>query len=402
MRDRAKSHVILYPSVPARPVSFLLICYSYPPVLGGSEIEAQRVSSALQERGHQVRILCAGGAPMPPVTDWVDPCGLRVRLFGGRWPKRWRGYIFGLGVAWTLLKDRRDYQIAYFLMVGSHLATGLPVAGLLRKRIVMKFSGSSLIEEMAKSWIGRLELRFLRRWATRILILNPGMAQEAKEAGLDPARIAWMPNPVDTGAFRPCSPEERAQRRRELNLSPDTPVVVFVGRLSTEKELAGLVGAFARVVRERPLATLALIGDGPLRDEITELTRNLGLERNVLLTGRLDTGGVIQWLQASDVFTLVSAVEGLPCSLLEAMSAGIAPLVSDIPAHTQLVDRDVHGLVVERGNQEEIAGGLVRLLDDSELRARLGAAARLRVLDQYSTSKVVSCYEALFASLLGS
>src|SRR5207249_1491146 len=111
-------------------------------------------------------------------------------------------------------------------------------------------------------------------------------------AGLDPTRIGWMPNPVDTDLFRPCSAEERGRRRRELNLSPDTPVLVFVGRLSAEKELPGLVGAFARVVRHRPRATLALIGDGPLRDEIAELARSLGLERNVLLTGRLDTGGV--------------------------------------------------------------------------------------------------------------
>jgi len=370
-------------------------------VLGGSEIEAQRVSTVLQQRGNRVRILCAGGAPMPPVTEWVDPCGIRVRLFGGRWPVRWRGYAFALGVAWTLYKERRNYEIAYFLMHGVHLATGLPVAGLLGKRIVMKFSGSGLVTQMAASWIGRLELQFLRRWASRILILNPGMALEAEQAGLDPAQIRWMPNPVDTDAFRPCSPEERVQRRRELNLSPGTPVAVFVGRLSTEKELAALVGAFAGVVRERPRAMLALIGDGPLRNEITELSRSLGLERNILLTGRVDTGGVLKWLQASDVFTLVSAVEGLPCSLIEAMSVGLAPLVSDIPAHTQVIDHEVHGLVTETGNQEAIARGLVRLIDDPQLRARLGAAARCRMLEQYSTGQVVTCYETLFASLLG-
>src|SRR5438552_19138262 len=96
----------------ARRFSYLLISYSYPPVLGGSEIEAQRVSTALQQRGHQVQVLCAGGGPMPPLTNWVDPCGIRVRLLAGRWPDRWRPYIFALGVAWTLFKERRHYELA--------------------------------------------------------------------------------------------------------------------------------------------------------------------------------------------------------------------------------------------------------------------------------------------------
>src|SRR5439155_379505 len=163
----------------------------------------------------------------PPLTNWVDPCGIRVRLLAGRWPDRWRPYIFALGVAWTLFKERRHYEIAYFLMQGAQLATGLPVARMLGKRIVMKFSCSS------------------------------------------------------------------------------------------------------QVVR---------IGSGTLRAEIGRLVQDLGLEENVVFTGRLDTNGVLKWLQAGDVFTLISAIEGLPCSVLEAMSAGMVPVVSDIPAHTQIID----------------------------------------------------------------
>lgn len=378
----------------------MLICYSYPPVLGGSEIEAQRVSEALRQRGHTVQVLCAGGDPMPPVKRWTDPCGIPVRLFGGRWPAWCRGYIFALGVVWTLLLERRNYQIVYFLMHGLHVAAGLPVAAVLRKPIVMKFSCSSLVAQMTHSWTGRLQLRFLRRWASRILILNPGMLEEAEAVGLDRARLGWMPNPVDTEVFRPCSPQQRAALRRELNLSEDTPVVVFVGRLDAQKELPWLVGAFARVVREKPGAILALVGEGPLRSQIAQLAAGLGLERQVIFTGRLDASGVLKWLQAGDVFALVSAIEGLPLVVIEAMSAGLPPLVSDIPAHTQLIEHGVHGWIVETGNEEAIARGLVRLLDDPGLRARLGAAARRRMIEQYSTPKVIDCYEALFESLL--
>ena len=133
---------------------------------------------------------------MPDVSRWTDPAGVPVRIFGRH--RLARDHAFALGVARTLLWERRRYQIVYFLMQGLHLAVGLPVARLLGKPVVMKVSGSGIITVMRGSWLGRLELWFLRRWARRVMILNPGMAEEAAAAGLDPDRLLWMPNPVDT------------------------------------------------------------------------------------------------------------------------------------------------------------------------------------------------------------
>lgn len=378
----------------------MLVCRSYPPVLGGSEIEAQRVSDELQRRGYRPRIVCGGGDPMPAVSEWVDPCGLGVRIYGKKGSQRRIDLVYALGVAWTLFKERRDYDVVYFLMQGLHLATGLPVARLLGKPIVMKFSCSSLVLGMRDSWVGRLELCFLRWWADRILVLNPGMVEEALEVGIDKARLGWMPNPVDTDYFKPCSPLERLQRRQALGIGPETPLVVFVGRLDHQKKLPWMLGAFARVARQRPAAKLALIGDGPLRADVEALVAKLHCERNVILTGRLDTSGVLQWLQAADVFTMVSEIEGLPCALIEAMAVGVTPVLSDIPAHTQLVEHEAHGLLTALGDEESIAAGLLRALDDSALRQRLGTAARRRMVQEFSTARVIDCYESLFAECL--
>jgi glycosyltransferase involved in cell wall biosynthesis len=334
---------------------------------------------------------------MPAVSEWVDPCGLRVRIYGTTKSTFWRDVVYALGVAWTLFRERREYEVVYFLMSGLHLVTGLPVARLLGKPIVMKFSCSSLVVGMRASFLGRLELAFLRRWAARILILNPGMVEEALDVGFDNARIGWMPNPVDTDVFCPATPEERVRIRKELNLAQNSPVVVFVGRLDPQKELPWLIGAFAQVVCEIPDALLALVGDGSLRAELGQLVEHLNLGGNVIFTGRLNTTGVLRWLQAGDVFTLISAIEGLPCSLIEAMSTGLPPVVSNIPAHTQLVESEVNGMVTELGSQDSIASGLVRLLTDPAARKRMGSACRLRIEEQFSTATVVDCYETMFA-----
>jgi glycosyltransferase involved in cell wall biosynthesis len=177
-------------------------------------------------------------------------------------------------------------------------------------------------------------------------------------------------------------------------------VVVFVGRLAREKELPSLIRAFAAVRRDVPDATLVLVGDGPLRSELETIAAGLSPDGAVRFTGRQTGAEVRDWLQASDVFALVSSNEGLACSLLEAMSAGLPSVVSDIPANVQLVETEVHGLHVALGSPDSIAAGLHRLLSDVPLRAHMGAAARQRVLAGYSVDKVMDRYEALFSETL--
>jgi len=377
--------------------SFLLVCSSYPPVLGGSEIEAQRVCAAFLARGYQVLVLTTGGDPMPAVSRFIDPRGVPVRLFGGRASGAARECLFALGVGWTLFRERNNYDLVYFLMQGIHLAVGLPVARMLGKPIYMKISGSSIFPAMANSWIGRLELRWLKRWAARTMILNDGMRAEALEQGFRPEQLSWMPNPVDVEEFAPLSPAGRRELRTKLGVPADAVVVLYVGRLSPEKGVAMLVEAFARVADRAPEALLFMVGDGPSRPSLEALREGLGLAaRRVVFTGRVDPQVVKLWMQASDIFSLVSPNEGFPCALVEAMATGLCSVVSDIPGNTQLVHAGEHGLLAPFDDQERIAEAILTLLRDPAQRARMGAQARTLVVEQFSTEQICGRYEELF------
>lgn len=386
---------------PAACVSLILVSHSYPPVLGGSEIEAQRVCAALIRRGHRVTVLCAGGEPMPDTARWLDPAGVPVRIFARRARGRLKDWGFALGVAWTLFRERRNYQLVYFLMQGVHLATGLPVARGLGKPIVMKISGSGIATMMRGFWVGRLELRWLNKWARRVMILNSGIEAEAVAAGIDRERLLWMPNPIDTDEFVPCSEAVRRGLRGRFRIPAGAGVVIYVGRLAPEKELSSLLGAFAAVAQRQPDALLILIGDGPSRQGLEARAAQLGLADRVRFEGRQPVSDICLWLQASDLFALVSSNEGFPCSLSEAMAAGLASVVTDIPGNIQLIDPGVHGLVVPVGDEARIAEAIAGLLADPERRTRMGIAARRRVLENYSTGKLVERYEALFEEALG-
>ena len=383
----------------APPKSFLLICDSYPPVVGGSEIEAQRVCSAMIRRGYRVRVLCSGGPPMPPLRDWMDPAGVPVRILTRRSTGWWKNLAFGCRVAWELWRERRSYEVAYFLMQGFQLVTGLPVARALGKPIVMKISGSGVIPLMQRSRMGRLELRWLRKWAARLLILNPGMIAETEAAGFPARQITWMPNPVDAQEFRPGSASEVAALRGQHSVPASAVVAIYVGRLAPEKGLVELVRGFAHAAPSAPSALLVLVGDGPMRPELEALARRLDLAERVRFAGRVSPAEVSLWLRAADVFCLTSPNEGFPCALAEAMAAGLPSVVSRIPGNVQLIEDGTHGLTTALDSDTAVGEALSRLLPDPALRKAMGEAARERVLDRYSTDKVIQRYESLLAEV---
>jgi glycosyltransferase involved in cell wall biosynthesis len=336
---------------------------------------------------------------MPSRRAWIDPYGVPVVTSPNAAPGRWGDCMHALTVPWVLFTRRREYDVAYFLMTGLQLATGVPMARFLGKRIVMKFSGSNEISKVPKTWLGRWEIRFLKWWAAHILVLNDGMVEESRQAGFDLQKVMWMPNPVDIHEFCPASPAEWGALRPALQLPEESKVVLFVGRLAPEKELASLIRGFARAREQTPEALLVLVGDGPERASLTTLVTQLGLTSSVRFAGRQPIEAVRQWLQASALFALVSSAEGFPCSLEEAMATALPSVVSDIPANLQLVQHDVHGLVATLKDEAAIGDALLALLNDPAKRQRLGAAARTTVADHYSTEKVVALYEDLFRSI---
>lgn len=382
-----------------RPVFLVLVCHSYPPVIGGSEIEAQRVCAGLIAGGHKVEVLCAGGPPMPAKKRWLDPMGVPARMFGR--PGRLGTYAYVCGVLKTLWTERRRYELVYFLMPGLQVLAGVALARALRKPVLMKFSGSNEIRKLTQSRVGRLELACLRRWAARILVLNPGMFTEAAETGFAESQVGWMPNPVDINEFTPASREERRALRDRFNLPQEAFVLIYVGRLAPEKELPTLLRGYSKAARKYPAAHLVLVGGGEEQGRLEELARSLDGGSRIRFAGMVAPSEVRHWLQAADSFALVSRFEGFPVSLIEAMSVELPAVVSAIPGNLQLITHEVNGLVAPVGDEDAVAGEIAKLIENPEFAAKIAKAGREQVVAQYSTAAVIAMYEKTFEEVVG-
>jgi glycosyltransferase involved in cell wall biosynthesis len=182
-------------------------------------------------------------------------------------------------------------------------------------------------------------------------------------------------------------------------ISPTAVVFTCVARFYPQKNVAGVVKAYARIAREPFLSTLLLAGDGPLRGEVVRLVSELGLTDQVRFLGiRRDIEDI---LSASDVFALASNWEGTPISIMEAMTAGLPVVATEVGGVPHCVRNGVTGLLVPPGNVEALAGALKDLARDGAKRAEMGRAGAKFASESFDAATMAKRYQDLYVALLG-
>jgi glycosyltransferase involved in cell wall biosynthesis len=192
-------------------------------------------------------------------------------------------------------------------------------------------------------------------------------------------------NAVDVGGAPP----------RERGSEPLVQIV-SVGRLAAPKDFPTLVTAVARLPEGR--AHLRIFGDGPLRGELEEQTRALGVDGAVEFAGEVPDAR--PHLENADVFVLSSLSEGMPVSILEAMAAGLPVVASAVPGLEEVVVEGETGFLTPPGDAAALATALGRLVDDPALRNAFGAAGRARAEAHFSLPAWRDAHFSLYRSLL--
>jgi glycosyltransferase involved in cell wall biosynthesis len=233
------------------------------------------------------------------------------------------------------------------------------------------FSGT--LEEF-QSWPGSGRIRALRssrtaalRRAAHVFVPSAYLRAVALGWGLDPERVSVLPNPAPRLPVLP----SRDELRRALGMSGDALVLGFAGRLTAQKALDDLFEALAAV----PEAVLLLLGDGPERERLERLVRELALEGRVSFLGGGDRDAVLRLFAASDAAVLSSAWENFPHTVVEALAVGTPVVATAVGGVPEIVRDGVNGLLVPAGDPAALGLALRRIGEDAELRRRLAAAA---------------------------
>ncbi len=161
--------------------------------------------------------------------------------------------------------------------------------------------------------------------------------------------------------------------------------LLYVGRLAVVKGLPILLESLAQL--KQPDLSLTVVGDGPDRDQLEQMTADLGLTAQVSFVGYQSQTQVRDHLQQTDIFVMSSFAEGVPVVLMEAMAAGVPVVATRIAGVGELVEENVSGYLVPPGDVESLTDRIEKLVKDEGVRSRFGAAGRAKVEQDFNINR---------------
>jgi glycosyltransferase involved in cell wall biosynthesis len=192
---------------------------------------------------------------------------------------------------------------------------------------------------------------------------------------------------------------DRDSIRQELGVSNKTPLLGFIGRFSPQKNPLEWVRVAALVQQAVPDCHFLMVGNGPLRNQVTSLLIELDLVQNTTMTGlRRD---IPQLLSIMDVLLLTSLWEGLPRVIPEAMLVGVPVVASAVDGSAEIIQNDVTGYICTPGDSQAHAECCIELLINPKKRSRIAGAASKFAFQQFDLLQMVTKIDQLYTQLLG-
>ena len=379
----------------------------------GMQVHVAELLSAMRRQGHRVQVVAPGEAPASagapdkaanraagaqasqgpaqgaargPATGlvaWLG--GVRHRL--PAWLAELMELAYSVPAYFRLRRAAREStpDVIYerynlFLLAGVWLKRALGVPLLLEVNAPLAWERAAH---------GRLSLRGLARWSERfvwrradlVLPVSDVLADHVRAAGVPDSRIAVIPNGVRPEVYAAAA--HGPDRRAELGLADGRVVFGFVGFIRPWHGLERVLEAFAGL---HARAHLLVVGDGPARPALERRAAELGLADRITVTGAVPHAEVPGYLRAFDIALQPDVTAyASPLKLVEYMASGCAILAPDRPNIREIVTDGTSALLVDPTDDLAFAAAIRRLVDDPDLRRRLGTAAAAAVVAEGRT-----------------
>lgn len=381
----------------AKTIRIGMLTARFYPYQGGAEIQCGRLSNELQQAGCGVLILTQ---KMSGTSSFELIDNLPVYRLGLPLPNRIGSFTYFLSSLKLILKKFGELDILHAHIASTPAIIAALVTRLTGKPSLVKFAGARNTGDIATSLRtphGKLKLDFIRKNASAFVCPSGEISRELEKHGFHKEKIHVIPNGIDTGTFLPVQSSLKRDLKSRLGLSQEAKTIIYSGRIEDGKGLETLLDAWELLEGERPSPppNLVLVGSGKLLRELSDRTKNSG---SIRFEGWKNN--VLDYLQAGDLFVLPSAGEGMPNSLLEAMSCGLASVATDIGGINELIEHRVNGLLFKPGDAAALAACIKALLSEAPLAAKLGASARDTIIKKYPIGLVAQEYLALYRKLL--
>jgi len=379
------------------PMRILMINYEFPPLGGGAASASFHIARELARMNCRVTLMTSQfrsllaretieGADIIRIPVWrkrADRCSVPEMI-----SFMLSGSYYGLRI---MKREKPDAILAFFSIPCAHIGLlgkwfrGIPYVISLRGGDVPGTQPEQLAGFHA---ITKPIIKMLWRNAAAVVANSKGLGALAKQT-LPNLDVKVIPNGVDLERYSP---------REEGNYAASPAVrFLFVGRASPEKNLSE---AFAGLKDcPSPDWSFSVIGDGPQLPRWKKEAEELGLGARVEFSGWKPKEDMPRIYKDCDVFIFPSTSEGMPNAVLEAMASGLPIVATRIRGNEDLVEHEVSGFLYEPGDRNALVSSLTRLVNNGDLRRRMGQAARCRA-EMFSWKRTAEEYFKLLHQLV--
>lgn len=353
---------------------------------GGVAAYNTTLSEALRDRGYEVRGVCLSEGSESYARALTEQGIPAVAMAMKRYS------IAPLSDAWLAMRLVRHLRRYPVDVVIAHTAK----AGFLC-RLAGRLAGVPVLYVMhstpflrrvqgRRAFVYRQIERIGSRLGGHIVVISDSIRKELSRHRTAPrSAVTVIHTGIDPAPLQ--SSTNRLDACRSLGLDPQRPVIGWAGRLNPQKAPVDFVRAAARLAPSRPDVQFFMAGDGPLASEVRAEAERLRLGDQLATAAWQDD--VASMYAAFDIYSATSRWEGLPLTLLEAMAAERAVVVTAVDGVREVIRHGVDGLLVDVGDSRAMAGHFEQLLVDEHRRGELARAGRARVLECFTIERMM-------------
>ena len=360
----------------------------------GAETQLFHLATGLGEAGQDVTLLAigSGDVDVQPLKD----VGVKVVALGAN------SRLTKIRKMFVIAKYARRADVVHCTGWDATLWGRLAAVLAGRPMVITEHADPNRKLQVAKKGASRARIialhnRILGHVTYVTVVVGACQIRQLESEGVRRESIVHIPNAVPVEVQR--SRAELGPRRSDLGISEDALVVVQVARFWPEKGQMTTLRAISRL-RERQLGDVRVVfvGDGPGEETVKREASEIGATWAIFLGKRDDVPGL---LRLADLCVLPSTGEGLPMSLIESLVVGTPMVATDVGDIRWLLESSGGGICVAAGDEDGFADACARVLEDSDLRGRLGAAAAEAAKD-FDAQKMTRRYEQVFDAAISS
>jgi len=232
---------------------------------------------------------------------------------------------------------------------------------------------------------------FSRKYFDKIITVSGDIERRLRNK-LPASRLITIHNAIDPQKIKVSRPA--GEIRREFGIDGHAPLIGATGRMVAVKAYDLFLKMAQIILESRPDARFMLVGDGPLRKSLQDLSRELNIDDRVIFPGFRDD--IIDVMNAFDLFVVSSFHEGVPMALLEAMALKKVIVSTAVGGINEVIEDGVSGILVEPNSVDDLAGACLRIIENEGLRRELESAAAERIEREFSIdilcARVISLY----------